>query len=307
MLKHPLHRPENPASEAGHLLPGDERSARIIGRCAINALYQELATYPKPGLVSPVDNGSHDDMDAGLFFRSLFSLRFYFRDIAAAGMRNDSFADLRTMGLTAEKRMMQVTLGINTHRGAIFNLGLLAAAAGKMLAGRQSLGQAGLGATIRDTWGEEIRWHGQSLSRLSHGRQVSWRFGVGGAVQEASAGFPHVFEVGLPALQECLDGGNDLNGAAVQCLFRLMATLPDTNLLYRGGEEGLRFVQHSAGSFLAAGGINRPGWQARAVHVHRQLVGLNLSPGGSADLLAAVLFVNYLQTWSSRHIDRQNA
>ena len=78
-----------------------------IGRAAIRALYAELALHPKPGLVSPLDSGSHDDMDMTTFMRSLFALRGYYRDIAAAGARGADFATLQALGIAAERRMLQ--------------------------------------------------------------------------------------------------------------------------------------------------------------------------------------------------------
>ena len=109
---------------------GVPRGARRIALLAVRSLYRELALYPKPGLVSFRDNGAHRDMDAATFVRSLFSLRGYFAAIAAAGMRAARFAELQQLGLTAESRMLRATRGINTHRGAIFTHGMLAAAAG---------------------------------------------------------------------------------------------------------------------------------------------------------------------------------
>lgn len=277
-------------------LPLTDPFPATIGLYALQSLYQELAAYPKPGLVSPVDNGSHPDMDASLFFRSLFSLRRYFCNIARAGQQNAPFDVLRRLGLTAEQRMMKATRGINTHRGAIFNLGLLAAAAGCLGQANLPLQEDALGDMVRMNWGEAIQRHGQALPKVSHGSQVASRYGAGGALQEASSGFPHVFAVGLPALQASLTRGADADSAAVQCLFSLMKVLADTNLLYRGGESGLIFARDSARSFLDAGGVHRADWRKHALAIHRQFVKLNLSPGGSADLLAATLFVNRLQS-----------
>ena len=273
------------------------QAPQTLGRFALQSLHQELAAYPKPGLVSPVDCGSHRDMDAALFFRSLFSLRRYFCDVALAGMHSASFALLKQLGISAEERMLKATQGVNTHRGAIFNLGLLAAAAGHLHDDDQSLQKDALRDVVMNRWGAAIRQHGQSLPKLSHGSLVASRYGVGGALHEAACGFPHLFDVGLPTLQKSLERGVDPNSAAVQCLFSLMEVLPDTNLLYRGGDSGLRFAHESARSFLAEGGVHRIGWQEHAVDIHRQFVALNLSPGGSADLLAATLFVNRLQSW----------
>ena len=272
------------------------RTSQAIGRCAVQSLHQELATYPKPGLVSPVDSGSHQDMDAAIFFRSLFSLRRYFCEISLAGMQGSSFANLKQLGITAEERMLKATQGVNTHRGAIFNLGLLAAAAGHLQKVDLSLQKDTLSAVISVRWGDAIKQHGRSLPQTSHGGQVAAHYGVGGALHEASSGFPHVFNVGLPALQKSLASGADQNSAAVQCLFSLMKDLADTNLLYRGGDSGLIFAQESAQSFLADGGVHRPGWRKQAIEIHREFINRNLSPGGSADLLAATLFVNRLQS-----------
>ena len=274
------------------------QASQSIGRSAVQSLHQELVAYPKPGLVSPVDCGSHHDMNASMFFRSLFSLRGYFCEIALAGMRSAPFAVLKQLGITAEERMLEATQGVNTHRGAIFNLGLLAAAAGYLQEANLPLQKDALGVVASTRWGDAIRQHGESLSNVSHGSQVASRYAVGGALQEASSGFPHVFGVGLPTLQKSLARGAEPNSAVVQCLFSLMEVLVDTNLLYRGGDSGLTFAQKAAHLFLSAGGVHRPGWQVHASEIHREFICRNLSPGGSADLLAATLFVNRLQSES---------
>ncbi len=271
------------------------RGERSIARLALRALHQELSAYPKPGLVSPIDSGSHDDMDARTFFRSLLSLRSYFMEISHAGMRFAPFTDLKRLGIAAEGRMLQATGGVNTHRGGIFNLGLLAAAAGAIQAGQHGLQGDALGRYVRQTWGEAIRHHGVARPKTSHGSQVVLRHGIGGVIEEAAQGFPHLFETGLPVLQASLAGGASLHDATVQCLFALIAVLPDSNLLYRGGITGLEFAQRSALGFLETGGVHRHGWQTDAIQLHRQFVIRRLSPGGSADLLAATLFVHWLQ------------
>src|SRR5450830_1562357 len=105
--------------------------AAVVARIAVRSLYTELALYPKPGLVSLRDNGAHTDMNAATFLRSLFSLRHYFADIALAGMRAAPMTELRRLGIHAETRMLRATGDVNTHRGAIFALGMLGAAAGR--------------------------------------------------------------------------------------------------------------------------------------------------------------------------------
>ena len=285
--------PRRAPCTAAHVTRTDPRA---IGRLALRALHEELVCYPKPGLVSRVDTGSHADMDAATFVRSVFALRHYFPAIATAGAAGAPFARLRELGLAAERRMLRATAGINTHRGAIFNLGLLAAAAGWQQA-RGDDSRRTLGETVRRHWGEAIARPAivAEAAPPSHGLRVAQRYGIGGARAEAATGFPHVFGVGLPAFERSLAQHGDHQRAAVQCFFSLVAQLPDTNLLYRGAADGLRYAQTAARDFLSAGGVAHPDWRARAESVHRAFVARRLSPGGSADLLAATLFVHAWQ------------
>ena len=124
--------PVLPTVRAPDLLPCAAALQRI-GRAATVALYDELALAPKPGLVSFADSGSHTDMDARTFLRSLFALRHYFVQIATLGWQQAPFAALEAAGIAAEARMLAATGGINTHRGAVFTLGLLCASAGAAL------------------------------------------------------------------------------------------------------------------------------------------------------------------------------
>ena len=267
----------------------------MIARAALRALYHELCAYPKPGLVSLVDSGSHTDMDAATFMRSLSSLRGYFREIAMAGMGNTGLDELRRSGCEAESRMLKATGNINTHRGAIFTLGLLAAAAGHVASRRESVKGDSLSRVVRERWGDEILLSARR-DPCSHGTLVGVRYGVAGAREEAAAGFPHVFSVGLPILRDALSKGTDYDAAVVQTFFGLMALLPDNNLLFRGGEEGLAYAQAAARSFLEGGGVYRNNWQEHARAIHHEFIARNLSPGGSADLLAASLFVHSLES-----------
>lgn len=257
-----------------------------IGRAAARALLRELEAYPKPGLVSRVDQGSHEDMDASHFVRSAFVLRRFFAAFAAAGHAQVNFDALRRLGVEAEVAMARATGGANTHRGAIFSLGLLAAAAGTHPA-------TTLGAYVRDRWGAEIVRHRRDPG--SHGSRAMRLSGAGGAQAEAAAGFPNVYSIALPAYRAVRNGRGTPRHAAVQAFFALLAHVEDTNLLHRGGVEGLAFARRSARDFLDAGGIIAPGGEARALAVHREFIARRLSPGGSADILAATLFVATLE------------
>jgi triphosphoribosyl-dephospho-CoA synthase len=225
-----------------------------VARAAVRALYDEMCLYPKPGLVSKTDNGSHDDMQAATFVKSLFSLRHYFAAIYQAGTRDADFAELTQLGIAAEATMLRATAGVKTHRGAI------------KLADSKDMSS-------------------------SHGNLVCRKYAVGGARGEAAAGFPHVFKIGLPALAAIHQVGGSVVAARCQAFFAIMAALEDTNLLHRAGADGLHYARTSAISFLAEGGVFAANWLQRAKHIHQAFVARRLSPGGSADLLAATLFI----------------
>lgn len=268
--------------------------SRRVRTAAVRALWQEVVTYPKPGLVSLVDSGSHDDMDASTFLRSTFSLRRYFETITVAGMAGAPFDDLRHLGVEAERRMVRATAGVNTHRGAIFNLGLIAAAAGRRYALAMPDDKRSLGAIVRDCWGAALASHRRDPT--SHGARVEASFSIGGALAEAVAGFPTVFDLALPCYRATLARGGSANQARVQTFFTLMSTVADTNLLHRGGTAGLAHARDLAARFLAEGGVHDRGWIERARAIHRSCCDMRLSPGGSADLLAVCIFVQSLES-----------
>jgi len=261
-------------------------ASRRIGRAAVVALYEELALEPKPGLVSFSDSGSHDDMDAGTFMRSLLSLRHAFPRIAVLGAGDADFALLEREGVAAEARMFTATAGINTHRGAIFTLGLLCAGAGLLSARGARVDPLSLRRAVVDRWGEELARRVRRAA-ASHGAVAARSFGLRGVGTEAADGFPVLFETTLPALRAAAGLGATDRQARVDALFHTMSVLDDTNLAHRGGLAGLRFAQRAARDYLRAGGVLRADGIEHARQVHREFVARRLSPGGAADLLAA--------------------
>ncbi|MBY3537544.1 triphosphoribosyl-dephospho-CoA synthase MdcB [Rhizobium laguerreae] len=264
--------------------------AAAISACATASLLQELETWPKPGLVSHIDCGSHNDMNSETFRKSALAIEPYFRALAIAGAAGCRMGRLRVIGLDAERAMLKATSGINTHRGAIFGIGLLCAAAGARDNGRVA-GNLSLGAIVSLLWGQDII--DGPLLLHSHGGGARLKFGAGGARMEAARGFPTVYEVGLPTLRDAwVDFRDDPEAVRVQTCFALISTLEDTNLLHRGGQRGLRYARHAADAWLREGGIANPRWRESAYSVHQGFVSRWLSPGGSADLLAMTLFVD---------------
>jgi triphosphoribosyl-dephospho-CoA synthase len=272
-----------------------------VADAAKAALLEELETWPKPGLVSHVDSGSHTDMDASTLRASATAITPFYYQLTVAGAAESGMNRLREIGLQAERAMLAATGGVNTHRGAIFGLGLLCAAAGatwsETTRSKSHWRAKVLGAAVRRRWGPAIMSGPIPLN--SHGTNALLKFGAGGARAQAAAGFPHAIEVGLPALHlgQRL-APNDPEAARVQGFFTIMASMDDTNLLHRGGAVGLHYAQKAANHFLEQGGVEQADWREQAVAVHRAFVVRRLSPGGCADLLAITLFLDALEAHS---------
>lgn len=295
--------PETAQRVATAIPPAGGRTLRAIsrddaqtGRAAIRALYREVALSPKPGLVTPDSRGSHRDMEFATFIRSLQALRSYFPKIATAGRGRPPFARLQALGVAAERTMMAATGGVNTHRGAIFNLGLLCAAVGALQATGMHLTVEAVCHAVTMNWGEAILDSLPTATEpASHGLAVARRYGAGGARREAAEGFPAARAIGLPTYRATLAVTGDPGLAEVQTLFMLIAGLEDTNLLWRGGPQGLAEARTMAADFIAGGGVFSADWRQRAVLIDRAFVTRQLSPGGSADLLGVTLFLAELE------------
>jgi triphosphoribosyl-dephospho-CoA synthase len=232
-------------------------------------------------------------MDFALMQRSANSLLGPFTGLASAGREGRSFeAVLGPLGMAAERRMLAATGGINTHRGAIFSLGLIVAAVARAASGLAGLSPERVQATLLGEWGDALAAHAAcGAAAGSHGAAVQRSTGLGGVRHEAARGFPSVFDIGIPACRQALQVGLARNAANIQTLFVLMEAVDDTNVLYRGGVDAGLFVRRSAADFLARGGCTREDWFEEAERLHRAFVARNLSPGGCADLLAVTRFI----------------
>lgn len=268
---------------------------------AYEAMLAELDAGPKPGLVDPFDCGAHGDMDYAVFRRSADSIApFFVRMEERARGREASpelFIELRTIGRIAEKVMFETTGSVNTHKGQIFLFALLIAAA----ADREQSSEEGsrdikhLSAAVRYMSAGMVRRElTDELKRRSvrtHGEQLYVQYGSTGIRGEAEAGFPALFKTGLPVYSAALAEGLSFNEAAVECLLHLMCVCEDSTLLYRGGPEGLRRIRRMSRRVLESGGMRSPRGRAGIEWMNRRCIELNLSPGGSADLLAGTIFI----------------
>jgi triphosphoribosyl-dephospho-CoA synthase len=186
--------------------------------------------------------------------------------------------------------MLKATSGSNAHKGAIWILGLLTSA-GAM----QDEGQAPA-STIAETAKKIASFEDRATPRLvSHGDLVARRYGVAGARGEALGGFRHVVEIGLPILHSRRSSGATETVARLDTLLGIMACLDDTCLLYRGGEEALVAAKAGAAAVESAGGSGTTLGRQQLQRLDRRLLELEVSPGGSGDLLAATLFLDAVE------------
>jgi triphosphoribosyl-dephospho-CoA synthase len=280
-----LARPTAPALP----LPTAARAERLAD-CAVRALIAEAMLTPKPALVDQRGCGAHPDLTLTSLLRSAEALRASFRSMALASSAVSADLELRetlgALGRNAERRMLEATGGSNAHRGAIWVLGLLVAALARRPAAR-TLGEIGALAARLARLPDR---HAPGLP--SNGARACRRFGVGGARGEAAAGFPHVLEVGLPALRATRGRGADERCARLDALMAIMASLDDTCVLHRGGWPALRAARRGARRVLALGGTASAAGRAALLTLDAELLRRYASPGGCADLLAACLFLD---------------
>jgi triphosphoribosyl-dephospho-CoA synthase len=264
-------------------------SAASLADLAVRALREEARLSPKPGLVDRRGNGAHDDMDLPLLLTSAGALRPTFRSVADAARRTAVGVELREeigrLGRAGDRTMLRITRGVNTHRGALWALGLLVAAAASGAGDeRQAARRAARLACLADRL--------TPVGAVSHGERVRRRHGVRGARGEAEAAFPHVLEVALPRLRRARAAGHAEETARLDALLGVMSLLDDTCVLHRGGPAGLRIVRRGATRVLAEGGPGTDAGHAALLELDGRLRARRLSPGGSADLLAAALFLD---------------
>lgn len=262
-----------------------------IADLAVRALHAEAELTPKPGLVDQRGGGAHTDMTVDTLRVSAEALRGSFEECARAARRSNVDhtlrAELGAIGRDGEAHMLAATAGVNTHRGALWALGLLSAGAARARGVADIVSVAAQLASLADL---------AYTAPASHGSVVRQRYGVAGAAGEARSGFPHARLHALPALRAARLAGADENTARLEALLALIATVDDTCLLHRGGLAGLTAVQHAARITLAASALRTADGRKHYTRLDHLCHARRLSPGGSADLLSVTLFLDALDT-----------
>lgn len=262
----------------------------FLAKNAVKALVDEATLTPKPGLVDRNNSGSHKDLNLALMLRSANALYNTFLEIAEASSSKlpteKLWKELSQIGLRGEKTMFNVTGGINTHKGAIWALGLL-------VCGAAMNGEYDNAKKIT-VLSSKIACYNRIL-QVSNGFYALENYGVTGARGEAQAAFPHVIDVALPALYNSKKKGNSEYHARIDALISLIAVVDDTCILHRGGIQALVQAKNGANKIIHNGGASTKKGFNSLIKLDKKLIKLNVSPGGSADLLAAALFLDSIK------------
>ena len=247
----------------------------LVADLAERALRLELDTTPKPGLVDRQDNGAHKDMDYALMSKSISALRPYLTRLAVESAKDIDPAKIKEIGIEAEKAMLKATGGVNTHKGALFCIGLSVAAASCLA--------CSTGAVEAYSFKELVSRAASEIpsARGTHGAEAKRSFKAVGALENARAAYPELFTDWLPYYRS-------LEGDPFRChktLLRIMTTLDDTNILHRRGAEGLAHAEAEAARLLED--FSESGLSS----LNKDFIRENISPGGSADMLSLTIFI----------------
>ena len=247
----------------------------LVADLAERALRLELDTTPKPGLVDRQDNGAHKDMDYALMSKSISALRPYLTRLAVESAKDIDPAKIKEIGIEAEKAMLKATGGVNTHKGALFCIGLSVAAASNLASATGSVQVYSFKELVSRT-ASEI-----PSARGTHGAEAKRSFKAVGALENARAAYPELFTDWLPYYRS-------LEGDPFRChktLLHIMTTLDDTNILHRRGAEGLAHAEAEAARLLED--FSESGLSS----LNKDFIRENISPGGSADMLSLTIFI----------------
>ena len=285
----------------------DAWDAATVAQQAVRALLYEVTTTPKPGLVDRRNSGSHTDMDSFTFMSSAAALYPYFEACAKVGRETmdrpapETFAALRPLGCEAEGEMLDATNGVNTHKGAVFSIGITCAALGRLNRAEwcdparvlQEVAAMTKGLTQQDLAAVTTE------NAVTAGQKLYAQYGITGIRGQVEAGLPVVLHHGLPVLENGLKLGYDINRAGCAALLEILVHSTDTNMIARSSRERQLAWVTRVKELLAQ--TPYPDEEA-LVELDDQFIAENLSPGGSADLLALTYLLHFFKTEEHLHV-----
>ena len=189
---------------------------------------------------------------------------------------------------------------MNTHKGLIFSLGIISAATAVLYSKSNQtkydvevickmISKMTNGICNREL--DQMK----KANNFSHGEIIYKKYGSKGIRGEVENGFPTVRLHSLPKFNEMISlDENSMNNVLVQTLIHLMSVNDDTNILSRHDSHTLDYVKKYSQMVLNAGGIYTPEGKAMIYKMDRDFIKRNISPGGSADLLAVTIMFHLL-------------
>ena len=274
--------------------------AFVVAAFAIEAMQCEVASYPSPGLVSSISKGAHRDMDHYSFIKSTSTLSKYMVLFAHEGYSKKTpkeiFVAIRNIGIEAESEMFKATKGVNTHKGMIFLLGISCAAVTKAMYDESGFGeiQEIIKQMTRGLVQNELA-HMDSDKAKSYGEKLFLKYNVQGIRGQVESGIPLVFDYSLEIYSE--NKSLKLNDRLIHTLISIMKHCEDSNVLHRHSMETLGEVKQKAAHIISLGGMTTEIGKASVEALDIEFIKRNISPGGSADLLAVTVFFNLVEEY----------
>lgn len=280
----------------------DRQYASHVSSLSMRALLYEVAATPKPGLVDRDNSGSHKDMDFYTFQSSAVSLNRFFEEFTLCGIKNchrsceDVFSLIRPIGIQAEEVMLEATKGVNTHKGMIFSLGIFCCVLGYLYGNQIPFSEEKFTAACRAMTSRLLEDfdHVTLHNAATHGERLYARYGITGIRGEAANGYPSVFQLALPVFRDYRKQGLSANDAGILTLLHIIAGSEDTNIIARSDYQTMKQVQEDI-RILLDSGISDSDYIKEIRSLDRKFIQMNISPGGSADMLALTYFMYSLE------------
>lgn len=281
----------------------------VVEECVHDALFGEVYTTPKPGLVDLMDTGAHNDMDYHTFEQSTKAIVPYLAQMFDIGVEwiqspEQLFQAIRPVGIQAEQAMLTATDGVNTHKGILFTMGILCASAGYCLQRQGTIHVGTILSTSRKMTEQCLCRELQQMKKrepCTHGEILYQAYGEEGIRGQARRGFPIIRQVSYPMMKRLSATMRHSvrrykqNVVNLHVLLAVMGELTDTNVLSRSNPQQAAWLRNEAQHILQLGGVQTTEGCNALMHCNEQCIRRNISPGGAADILAATLFLFLLE------------
>lgn len=270
-----------------------------LAEFAMQAMIYEVSCFPSPGLVSPISSGAHKDMDFYTFIDSTAVLNKYMFMFSEAGINSNNldelFVSLRRIGVKAEEEMFLKTKNINTHKGMIFLMGLTLGSTSFCIKNKSNFGDIkenikNMCAGITNELKEAEK---KTEDLMSHGEKLYVKHGITGVRGEAEEGIPLAFDLGLKEYERASDLNE--NDRLIHTLFHIMSECEDSTILHRQNFHILNYVKETSKEIIDRGGLYNPKMKEDIYILNEKFIQKNISPGGSADILAVTVFLSLVK------------